>query len=139
MMANRLMIELAKPIPNEAFMHDWWMALTAAAFGKIGIINEATMYYRQHGKNALGAQKFRSLKNITNSFRKLMSHDVRKFQQATIFYHRYYELFDSYHKNIVKAFLDLQRKSWTQKRYLIYKYGFFKQGFLRNIADFVFG
>ena len=35
MMANRLLIRLAKPIPEEAFMHDWWMALTASAFGKI--------------------------------------------------------------------------------------------------------
>lgn len=139
MMANRLLIELAKPIPDEAFMHDWWLALTAAAFGKIGVINEPSLYYRQHGKNALGAQKFGSLKNLANSFQKLMNHDVRKFQQASIFYHRYYELFEPKQKNIVKAFLDLQRSSWKQKRLAIYKHGFFKQGLLRNVADFIFG
>lgn len=139
MMANRLMIEIAKPIPEEAFMHDWWMALTAAAFGKIGVVNEPTMYYRQHGKNALGAQKFGSLRNLANGFRKLKNHDVRKFQQAANFYHRYHDLFDSFHRNIMEAFLDLQRRSWMEKRYAIYKHGFFKQGFLRNVADFVLG
>lgn len=139
MMANRPLIEIAKPIPEEAFMHDWWMALTAAAFGKIGVINEPTMYYRQHKQNALGAQKFGSLRNLTNGFQKLMNNDMRKFQQASAFYHRYHDLFDVSYRNILKAFLEIQRRSWAKKRYVIYKHGFFKQGLLRNIADFVFG
>jgi glycosyltransferase involved in cell wall biosynthesis len=139
MMVNRLLLELAKPIPQETFMHDWWIALTAAAFGKIGVIQEPTIYYRQHGNNALGAQKFGSLGNLKNNFRKLMKHDVRKFQQAATFYHRYHDLFSARHRALVKAFIDLQRKSWTQKRVEIYRHGFFKQGLLRNVADFVLG
>ncbi len=139
MMVNRLLIELAKPIPEETFMHDWWLALTAAAFGKIGVLDEPTMYYRQHGKNALGAQRFGSLRNLKNKLKKLINRDVRKFQQASVFYHRYHDLFDPFHRSTVKAFLNLQRLSWIQKRVEIYKHGFFKQGLLRNIADFVLG
>lgn len=139
MMANRLMIELAKPIPEEAFMHDWWMALSAAAFGKIGILHEPTLYYRQHGKNALGASRFGSLKNLASRFQKLLHNDVRKFQQASTFYHRYHDLFEPMQRKMLQAFLDLQRHSWMQKRYAIYKHGFFKQGLLRNIADFMLG
>lgn len=139
MMVNRLMIELAKPIPPEAFMHDWWMALTAAAFGKIDFLVEPTIHYRQHQKNTLGAQKFGGLHSLSNSFKKLMSKDIRKFHQAHIFYHRYHDLLDHSHKNIMKAFLDLQRANWMMKRYAIYKHGFYKQGFLRKLADFVLG
>lgn len=138
-MVNRLMIELSRPIPQEAFMHDWWMALTAAVFGKIGVLDEPTIYYRQHGKNALGAQKFGSLKNFKDSFHKLKTHNVRKFQQVAHFYHRYYELFEPHQSSVIKTFLNLQRSSWMQKRYLIYKHRFFKQGILRNLAEFVFG
>lgn len=138
-MANRLLIELAKPIPYEAFMHDWWLALTAACFGKIGRIQKPTLYYRQHTKNTLGAQKFGSFKNLIAGFRKLNNNEIRKFQQASVFYHRYHDLFDADDKKTIKAFLNLQLCSWGQKRYSICKHGFFKQGFLRNFADFIFG
>lgn len=139
MMANRLLIELAKPMPAEAFMHDWWIALAAATFGEIGVIDEPTIYYRQHGKNALGAQKFGSVNHIISNFRKLMNKDVRKYQQAETFYHRYHDLFDAEQIKILKEFLALQHKTWMKKRLSICKHGFFKQGFLRNIADFIFG
>lgn len=138
-MINHLLLEIARPIPEEAFMHDWWMALAAAAFGKISFIQEPTMYYRQHGSNALGAQKFGSIKNLKANFQKLMNKNVRKFQQATSFYHRYYELFDQEQRAVLKTFLDLQRGSWLEKRKMIVKHGFYKQGFLRNVADFLFG
>lgn len=139
MMVNHLMVDLARPIPPEAFMHDWWIALTAAAFGKIAIVEEPTMYYRQHAKNALGAQKFGSWKNLKVNFQKLLNNNVRKFQQAATFYHTYHALFDSHHRELTRSFLNLQRGSWIQKRRLILKYGFYKQGLLRNVADLLFG
>lgn len=138
-MVNRLLIEIAKPIPAEAFMHDWWIALTAASFGQIGFINVPTLYYRQHSKNTLGAQKFGSWRNLTHNAHKLMKRDVRKFQQASTFFHRYFELLDPHHRTLTKEFLKLQRESWVRRRYLIYKHGFFKQGFLRNFAEFILG
>ncbi|MBN9378525.1 MAG: hypothetical protein BGO14_08505 [Chlamydiales bacterium 38-26] len=138
-MVNRLLIEIAKPIPVEAFMHDWWIALTAASFGQIGCINVPTLYYRQHSKNTLGAQKFGSWANLMHSAQKLMQRDVRKFQQASTFFHRYFELLDPDHRTLTKEFLKLQRESWVRRRYLICKHGFFKQGFLRNFAEFILG
>ncbi|NJK40820.1 MAG: hypothetical protein HC934_04660 [Acaryochloridaceae cyanobacterium SU_2_1] len=35
---NTALRELALPIPNSAFMHDWWLGLVAAAFGKIAYL-----------------------------------------------------------------------------------------------------
>ena len=40
---------------KDLFMHDWFIALTAASFGKIGFVGQALTRYRQHGGNTVGA------------------------------------------------------------------------------------
>ena len=42
---------------RELFMHDWFIALTAASFGRIAFVNRPLTRYRQHGDNAIGASK----------------------------------------------------------------------------------
>ena len=42
---------------KELFMHDWFIALTAASFGRIAFVNRPLTRYRQHGDNAIGASK----------------------------------------------------------------------------------
>ena len=56
---NRPLTDLAVPIPEEATVHDWWIALVAAAFGVIEPVRVATVLYRQHGQNSLGVRAFR--------------------------------------------------------------------------------
>ncbi len=53
---NRALLQKALPIPAEALMHDWWLALVASAFGQIGLVEQPGVLYRQHGGNVLGAQ-----------------------------------------------------------------------------------
>ena len=43
-------------MPEHAVMHDWWLALIAACFGKIGFVRQATILYRQHRSNEVGAK-----------------------------------------------------------------------------------
>ena len=40
---------------RDLFMHDWFIALTAAAFGRIRFVPRQLTYYRQHGDNSIGA------------------------------------------------------------------------------------
>lgn len=56
--ANRSLVEHALPIPPDAIMHDWWLALLAAAWGGLDYIDEALVLYRQHGSNTIGAKSF---------------------------------------------------------------------------------
>ncbi len=56
-MMNRALRELASPVPREAFMHDWWVALVACCFGRIVHVAEPTVLYRQHARNQTGARK----------------------------------------------------------------------------------
>lgn len=52
---NRPLLDLGLPIPDDSIMHDWWLAECAAAGGFIGFIPEATILYRQHAANQVGA------------------------------------------------------------------------------------
>lgn len=56
-MFNPVLARLALPIPKEAVMHDWWIAIVASAFGKIGLVDEALVKYRQHAVNTIGAKR----------------------------------------------------------------------------------
>lgn len=57
---NEKLAQLACPIPAQAVMHDWWLALLASSVGHVQPINEALLNYRQHQKNTLGAKQFRA-------------------------------------------------------------------------------
>ena len=59
MMMNEALVRLilSRPLPRHAVMHDHWIALAAAAFGKVIFLDEALYDYRQHGNNVLGAAK----------------------------------------------------------------------------------
>ena len=54
-MANRSLIQKARPIPNDAVMHDWWLALVAVVFGVVYPLYQSTVLYRQHAGNLVGA------------------------------------------------------------------------------------
>jgi glycosyltransferase involved in cell wall biosynthesis len=55
LLADSRLIRLCLPFPQQVPMHDWWLALCAVQEGPVGYLHEATVKYRQHGVNALGA------------------------------------------------------------------------------------
>jgi glycosyltransferase involved in cell wall biosynthesis len=123
MLMNRTLLRLAHPIPQQSMMHDWWIALVAALFGKIDYLKESTILYRQHGKNDTGAKKFSLWKAIENKFYKKRPSDwMRKYAQAQHLLERYSPLLNASQKQILKAFCSLQdlsgfRKMTRQVRY----------------------
>ncbi len=56
MLLNRPLMDLVNLAQAETvYMHDWWIALTAAAFGKVICLGDKTVRYRQHEVNVIGA------------------------------------------------------------------------------------
>jgi len=58
--ANRALYHDALSFPEDVspvIMHDWWLMLSASAFGHIGFVDKPTMLYRQHAHNSVGAEK----------------------------------------------------------------------------------
>jgi len=58
MACNRALLEIALPISGQAVMHDWWLAMCAAYFGRLEFVPRPLVKYRQHGRNAIGAKSF---------------------------------------------------------------------------------
>jgi glycosyltransferase involved in cell wall biosynthesis len=50
---RRELLDAARPFPPE-WVHDEWLAVIAAATGRVGVVREATIDYRQHGSNQIG-------------------------------------------------------------------------------------
>jgi glycosyltransferase involved in cell wall biosynthesis len=55
LLADSRLIPACLPFPSQIPMHDWWVTLRAVQEGRVGFLPEATVKYRQHGVNALGA------------------------------------------------------------------------------------
>ena len=56
---NRALADLVSAFadPETMFMHDWFIALTAASFGQIRFLDESLTRYRQHESNTIGASR----------------------------------------------------------------------------------
>lgn len=143
MMINRPLLDMALPVPGAAMMHDWWLALVAAAFGKMGAIHDATALYRQHGANDTGAKKWdwaelaRSLCNREELARQLSlnrSARSRIHEQAAAFLQRYEPALTPGQKDMLEGFIALPSLNFFMKRYNTIKYGFYYTGLARNIA-----
>jgi hypothetical protein len=135
---NKSLRDLALPFPAEAIMHDWWLALVAAAFGHIGFVPEPTILYRQHGRNMLGATEW----NARHVVRKALTfYDTREFRrllcltvsQAGRFLERYEDKLDPAQRRAVSAYVSLPEAGGFARRVRILRYGFFKQGLIRNV------
>lgn len=147
MMMNRALLEASLPIPRECIMHDWWVALVAAAFGHIDTLSESTMLYRQHGNNAVGAclkrkslwQRFKDKKILTKGFFKPNLHELDKCNQAQAFRHRYDKKLSSQQKALLDNYTKLRERKSIKKRYILLKYGFFTNDPLKNAVRIVLG
>ena len=54
-MGNAALRQIGTPVPAGSRMHDWWLAMVAAYFGRLLPIARLFVKYRQHGGNAIGA------------------------------------------------------------------------------------
>ncbi len=74
MMVNKKALELSVPIPKDALMHDWWIGLMTAKYGKNIFLDTATILYRQHSNNTVGFKKV----TIFTIFTKIISLKIYK-------------------------------------------------------------
>jgi len=140
-MYNRALSALIDKKPKYCIMHDWWLQLIASAFGKIAHINEATILYRQHGANSIGAKDTRTLSYKIN---RLMNSDFIKerinstYPQAESFLQLYLRKLADTQINILERFIAIPEMKKINRWRTICNLGFFMDGFSRNIAYFLF-
>lgn len=76
---NRPAMKIATPVPADAIMHDWWLAVVVAACGHIGFVPEPLIRYRQHDTNKIGARRI-GLKNWWSKWRTQPSWSERRLR-----------------------------------------------------------
>ena len=140
MLFNRALADLALPIPEEAVMHDHWLALAAAAFGHIAYLDRPTLYYRQHGDNVFGATSyslpafFRRLKLGRAKIRERFDQNIA---QAVAFGERYGARLSPEDRELFAALTEWTELGFWERRKLLWKYRLRKSGLLRNLGMYL--
>ncbi|MDP2783281.1 MAG: glycosyltransferase family 2 protein [Sulfurimicrobium sp.] len=140
MMVNRALAALASPVPSQAIMHDWWLAVVAAAFGQIGHVPQPTMLYRQHGANDTGAKNYGLAYVLQKALAGLseMKASLLKTQcQACAFLGRYASRLVPEQRLLVKTYCHVSARGFWMRHWQMFRFGFFKHGFFRNIGMFL--
>ncbi len=139
MMINRSLAELSVTTPEtvDMRMHDWWIAILATTMGNVGFLNEATMDYRQHGNNVVGAKNTRS---VSYMFGKVKDNGVAQamqqtYQQAQSLVAVFADQMPEDKKELIAAYGQIQKKGYWGRRFAFVKHGFYKQGLTRIIAQ----
>jgi glycosyltransferase involved in cell wall biosynthesis len=68
MIVNRKAKEISIPIPKEATLHDRWISIKTAKYGKILYSSVPCILYRQHSSNSIGSQKRSVMRFVRNMF-----------------------------------------------------------------------
>ncbi len=139
MIFNRTLAELASPIPQKSVMHDHWISLVAASFGKIYYIDEPTMYYRQHSSNVFGAKKY-GINLLIQKYKQGIPATKKKFyllcKQAEQLLETHRDKFTKEQIKMLEDFSKLPYQSWFIRRKILIKHKIYKSGLLRNLAMF---
>ena len=141
MMINRALAKLVclRYDDNAILMHDWWIALLASARGKTSFLDCATIDYRQHGNNSVGAKNVHSLsylcKRLTSKRMRQVLNDAAK--QAQAFSQCYHDLLTEDQLEILNAFSHTQSASLFARNRIYSRYNLKKDGLFRVIIQYL--
>jgi glycosyltransferase involved in cell wall biosynthesis len=138
---NRPLADLCAPVPGDAVMHDWWVALVAAALGKVAHVPARTVLYRQHGANRIGVAGVgaRSAVRLLAKRERVASYYRRTRVQARAFLARYAERLSAADRATLEAYCALEQESAPLRGLRQLRSGFADSGLLRNAALAAFG
>jgi glycosyltransferase involved in cell wall biosynthesis len=139
---NRRLLKMALHMPEEAAMHDSWIALLASAFGASEIVREKTVLYRQHDRNVVGLDtRAKSPRELMVRFlqrepRTLQWRNNERSAEALLRIHE--QELSAKNRALLKAYLCCGRhESRIVRIGTMFRYRFFRNGFLRNMATIV--
>lgn len=142
MLINRPLRDLALPMPEQAIMHDWWLALVASAFGHIEALAEPTVLYRQHPQNTVGAKRWHAGQLLRqfcqNGLAPARRSIARKRAQAASFAQQFSERYPG-HPAVATArhFASLQSRPWGWRHYLAWRSGYGMARLARRIGFYL--
>lgn len=122
--------------PDDIWMHDWAIAIIAAAVGTIRYLPKPTMMYRQTGENSVGA---RASSHVDSEV--VFEADKRfraSFVQAEHIEEVYKGILPSNAINCIHQYAQIPAMGRVRRIITILTKGYRKRGFMRLLAEIVF-
>ena len=144
LLMNRPLRDLvaARAVSGDLFMHDWFIALTAAAFGRIAFVDQPLTRYRQHGGNAVGASSRRllirglsALGNRKEAKRRILL----TYTHTKVFRKIWGNDLPGSAQNIVDAYLSTQRMRKIHRILAVRRMGCVMQSPVTRLGQILFG
>lgn len=137
MMVNASLLKLLQmPVEvDQIIMHDWWASLVASAFGKVIYLKQATIQYRQHGDNSVGAFHIR-LFNFFSVFKQKCEIEKAALKQAKEFKRVYGGLITVKLNNQLNAFLAIEDSGPLKKLVTLTKAKIWRSSIFKNIGTY---
>lgn len=134
-LCNRALVRMSLPVPPEALVHDYWLALVAAAGGHIGTVDEPLVYYRQHAGNIIGARPYhwRAVLRRLTSGRAIWDISAPRRQAAALL-ERCRTILAPGDRALLEDFVSLPDRHWIVRRWLLLRHRILLPGLLRNLA-----
>lgn len=150
-MINNPLVELLSTVPEHAVMHDHWMALVAAEFGRISFLDQPLYLYRQHGTNVLGAHKGGIQEEVAKPLAKKFDQAYQKrekqrarenymalFHQAEDFYTIYYDRLSEEERTSINEFVHLTEYGRFRRVSILLRGKFLYAYWYRNLGELIF-
>ena len=125
-------------------MHDHWLALTALVFGKMSYLDAATMDYRQHGNNVVGAQNARSFAYMWERFKRGQAKFVQDMKESCAQVSYFVSLYETCIESqkvikLLDTYAHLYDMNKVKRIGCFFKYRLWKKGMIRKIVQVIWG
>ncbi len=141
-MVNRALADLVGPPYEGVAMHDWWLAVLAAAFGGIGFVDRPTVLYRQHGANTVGARSARTLRyKVARALdREGVVTSLRaSYAQAAAVLARYRDRLTPEQVAVLEAAAQMPEKGKRARLAALRRHGLWKNTLVKRVGQVLYG
>ena len=137
---RRLVAEHADP--DSMHMHDWFIALTAAAFGHIVLLDEPLVRYRQHGVNVMGASRQTLLQRgmkALGAWQKGKERIALTYRHTRAFREAYGALLPDEAAAVIDRYLATERMGKIRRVMAVRRGGYTMQSRITRMGQLLFG
>ena len=137
---RRLVVQHADA--QQLFMHDWFIALTAAAFGQIVCLDTPLLDYRQHGNNVMGASPTGLLRRSVDALtapKRARERIALTYRHTRMFRQAYGSALPSGAAAILDGYLATQRMPKLRRIHALRKGGYLMQSPVTRIGQILLG
>lgn len=140
MIMNEAAIKLINHIPIDAVNHDYYVALVVSAFGKVNLIEDHLILYRQHAQNVSGNVEKMSFSSRINRYIKdtdyMLKPLIDNYKLVQSFYQTYQGRLNSKQQQMINGFLIAYYKGFFPLLFTMFKYRILKIGTGKNLVYF---